>query len=373
MGCTQSTEANNTTQSADVRREGDGRIESIAETRTATFGGVSVRYAYLSMRGNYPEDENKANQDSYSVTDNLANKDGDAFFGVYDGHGPKGHECSQFVRDNLPSLVAKGLGKAGGKHQDDLDAIMTKAHVECNKKIHKSNLVDDEYSGCTSISVYLRGNEKQITVNNVGDSRAIIGRSDDVPDTGKKTSALLATALSSDQTPWRRDERKRIQDAGGRVLTADQLTGKVPIEVGADGKSDWKSNRNLSAGEKVLGEEIDESGDPPRVFSPHGDYPGLSLTRAFGDKVISEEKVGINAEPEILTRELTPDDKIIFLASDGVWEFLTNQKVIDMCIKNGDPLKACRKIAQKSYELWMKNDSRSDDISMICIFVDSVQ
>ena len=55
MGCTQSTEANNTTQSADVRREGDGRIESIAETRTATFGGVSVRYAYLSMRGNYPE------------------------------------------------------------------------------------------------------------------------------------------------------------------------------------------------------------------------------------------------------------------------------------------------------------------------------
>lgn len=189
----------------------------------------------------------------------------------------------------------------------------------------------------------------------------------------KKTSALLATALSSDQTPWRRDERKRIQDAGGRVLTADQLTGKVPIEVGADGKSDWKSNRNLSAGEKVLGEEIDESGDPPRVFSPHGDYPGLSLTRAFGDKVISEEKVGINAEPEILTRELTPDDKIIFLASDGVWEFLTNQKVIDMCIKNGDPLKACRKIAQKSYELWMKNDSRSDDISMICIFVDSVQ
>ena len=31
------------------------RIDSINETRTASFGGVSVRYAYLSQRGYYPD------------------------------------------------------------------------------------------------------------------------------------------------------------------------------------------------------------------------------------------------------------------------------------------------------------------------------
>ena len=35
----------------------DGRIESIPETCTVTFGNVSVRYAYLSRRGYYPTGE----------------------------------------------------------------------------------------------------------------------------------------------------------------------------------------------------------------------------------------------------------------------------------------------------------------------------
>ena len=34
-------------------------LESINETCTTTFGGVSVRYAYLSQRGYYPDGEFK--------------------------------------------------------------------------------------------------------------------------------------------------------------------------------------------------------------------------------------------------------------------------------------------------------------------------
>lgn len=37
--------------------EGEKRIDSIDETRTANFGGLKVRYAYLSQRGYYPEGE----------------------------------------------------------------------------------------------------------------------------------------------------------------------------------------------------------------------------------------------------------------------------------------------------------------------------
>ena len=76
------------------------------------------------------------------------------------------------------------------------------------------------------------------------------------------------------------------------------------------------------------------------------------------------------AEPEMVTRELSPDDKIIVLASDGVFEFLTNQSVIDLCCKFNDPLAACRAVVAESYELWLQYELRTDDITMICMFIE---
>lgn len=37
------------------RNNTKNRVESIQETKTATFGGLQVRYAYLSQRGYYPD------------------------------------------------------------------------------------------------------------------------------------------------------------------------------------------------------------------------------------------------------------------------------------------------------------------------------
>lgn len=259
-------------------------------------------------------DPDKANQDSFVVKQKFGGKEGDGFFGVFDGHGEQGHKASQFVRDNLPSLFAKGMGDAKDMSDEKMETVSQWAHKTCSKKIHSNRKVDDLWSGSTSISVYLHGDLNTITVSNVGDSRAVLGSK------GEESSSLEATALSSDQTPWRRDERNRIESKGGRILTQDQLFGNAPIDKDENGVGKWKSKRNLGDGEKVLGDEIDESGQPPRVFSPNGDYPGLSVTRTFGDKVISDEGIGVDAEPEVLSRVLTSEDKIIFLASDGVWE-----------------------------------------------------
>lgn len=55
------------------------------------------------------------------------------------------------------------------------------------------------------------------------------------------------------------------------------------------------------------------------------DIPGLAMTRSFGDATAA--RVGVNAIPEIKEFELGKDDKVIVLASDGVWEFLENQDV----------------------------------------------
>lgn len=128
---------------------------------------------------------------------------------------------------------------------------------------------------------------------------------------GAANSALKAFALSRDQTPYRRDERIRCRKSGARILSLDQIEGLEPVK---EEEEDELENGN----EMVLGEEIDEGGDPPRVWSPNGDYPGTAFTRSIGDAIA--EDLGVIAEPEMLTRELTPDDKIIVLASDGVFE-----------------------------------------------------
>ena len=62
--------------------------------------------------------------------------------------------------------------------------------------------------------------------------------------------------------------------------------------------------------------------------------------------------------------------QFIVLASDGVWEFLTNQAVVDLVLKHDEPLEACREVVAESYRLWLQYEERTDDITMMCAFVD---
>ena len=55
-------------------------------------------------------------------------------------------------------------------------------------------------------------------------------------------------------------------------------------------------------------------------------YPGLAMTRSFGDK--AGLKAGTSAEPEVKVHKLTSKDNFIVLASDGVWEDLKNQDAV---------------------------------------------
>lgn len=72
----------------------------------------------------------------------------------------------------------------------------------------------------------------------------------------------------------------------------------------------------------------DESGAASGVFRVWNQSmvePGLAMARSFGDK--SAREVGVVSEPEIFETILKEEDKFVVLASDGVWEFLTNADV----------------------------------------------
>ena len=50
--------------------------------------------------------------------------------------------------------------------------------------------------------------------------------------------------------------------------------------------------------------------------------PGLAMSRSIGDLVA--QSVGVLPEPEFFELEMNCDDKFIVIASDGIWEFMSN-------------------------------------------------
>ena len=238
-------------------------------------------------------------------------------------------------------------------------------------------------SGTTAIAVSFHAGN--MTVTNIGDSRAVLGyridsdvllscgnpqaaekkelsdlfaRDDDnclVNTEGKKLAEgdIVAIALSQDQTPYRKDERDRLKNAGARICTIDQMEGKKPMH------EKW--------GEYELGVDINYEGDIPRVWCAEHNYPGTAFSRSLGDSVA--EHIGVNADPEILTKKVTRGDEYLVIASDGIFEFLTNQHVIDICAGSNDPAHACSRLLEASYEKWLAHETRTDDITCIVLFL----
>lgn len=122
---------------------------------------------------------------------------------------------------------------------------------------------------------------------NVGDSRAIIGE--------ERNSKLIAYPLSSDQTPFRKDERERVKAAGATVANMDQMDGLEEM------------HENWTEANQAGDDEEDDTGDPPRVWLKQKMLPGCAFTRSIGDSI--GESVGVFAEPEVLTKELCANDK----------------------------------------------------------------
>lgn len=237
--------------------------------------------------------------------------------------------------------------------------------------------MEDKLSGTTAATVCFHGG--RVTVCNVGDSRVILGH--EVPSSvdsreEKKEEEkceieaehnnidghfsgmegdILPIPLTRDQTPYRKDERERVIKLGAEIKSIDQLEGRDPMH------DNW--------GDIVLGEHVDIQGDPPRVWVKGYDYPGTAFTRSLGDRIA--EDIGVTADPEIVSVDLTINDKFLVIASDGIFEFLSNQQVINMCAVSLNPLEACEMITKAAYDQWLQHENRTDDITIIVLFLSS--
>eukprot|EP00735_Rhodelphis_limneticus_P013269 TRINITY_DN686_c0_g1::TRINITY_DN686_c0_g1_i1::g.28928::m.28928 TRINITY_DN686_c0_g1::TRINITY_DN686_c0_g1_i1::g.28928 ORF type:complete len:374 (-),score=47.19,sp/Q9SL76/P2C19_ARATH/39.37/2e-60,PP2C/PF00481.16/1.8e-46,PP2C_2/PF13672.1/2.7e-05 TRINITY_DN686_c0_g1_i1:228-1307(-) len=280
-------------------------------------GKLPLLLASKSKCGFEPYKGGKENQDDYCEIESFGNDQNQAFFAVFDGHGWFGKEVSNFVKKTLPEDILK----QENLQTNPKDALM-KAHIEAEKKLISSR-IDISCSGSTAVSCLLQGNK--IYTSNLGDSRAVLGQKG-------KDGKLVAVPLSIDHKPDVPAERKRIENSNGRVQ---------PWGGGNEG--------------------------PYRVWLKTQDVPGLAMSRSFGDAVATS--VGCISEPEVTERTLGPDDILFIIASDGVWEFISNERAVEIAGECASPKDACEALVRESERLWREEENVVDDITVIVAFL----
>ncbi|PWZ10122.1 putative protein phosphatase 2C 6 [Zea mays] len=232
------------------------------------------------------------------------------FFGVYDGHG--GAQVANYCRERLhgalleqlsrieQTVCAANLGDMEFKKQWEKAFVDSFARVDDDvggKTIREDGgearisdaammLVPEpvapETVGSTAVVAVICSSH--IIVSNCGDSRAVLCR-------GKQP-----VPLSVDHKPNREDEYARIEAEGGKVIQ-------------------WNGYR---------------------VFGV------LAMSRSIGDRYL---KPWIIPVPEVTIVPRAKDDECLILASDGLWDVISNEEVCE--------------VARKRILLWHKKNGTS--------------
>ena len=122
----------------------------------------------------------------------------------------------------------------------------------------------------------------------------------------------------------------------------------------------------------VVDQEVNALGEktgPYRVYIKDQDQPGLAMSRSFGDK--KAKSCGVIPYPDIIEYTIKNDSKYMVICSDGVWEFLSNEEVMEIGNKyyiQNDINEFCSQIIKKSTEIWECEENYIDDITIVTVF-----
>ncbi|CAI9287169.1 unnamed protein product [Lactuca saligna] len=171
------------------------------------------------------------------------------------------------------------------KFISDTKSAIAEAYSDTDKEFLKSENNQMRDAGSTASTAIIVGT--RLLVANVGDSRAVICRGGN------------AYAVSRDHKPDQSDERRRIEDAGGFVMWAGT----------------WRVGGVLA------------------------------VSRAFGDRLLKQFVV---ADPEIEEEKIDESLEFLILASDGLWDVVTNDEAVAMIKPIQSPEDAAKMLMQEA-------------------------
>ncbi|KAH0851364.1 hypothetical protein HID58_091057 [Brassica napus] len=108
-----------------------------------------------------------------------------------------------------------------------------------------------------------------------------------------------------------------------------------------------------------------------RLWLPNHNSPGLAMARAFGDFCLKD--FGLISFLTCPTDHLTEKDEFVVLATDGIWDVLTNEEVVEIVVKAPTRCTAGRALVEAAVRNWRWKfpNSKVDDCVVVCLFLDS--
>ena len=244
------------------------------------------------------------------------------FYGVFDGHSCS--HVAEACRDRMHELLAEELADEDGPAARREPAAWTAAMERCFARMDaevasaggraaascRCDAHKCDHVGSTAVVAVVE--ERRVVVAHCGDSRAVLCR-------GGDGAGAAPVALSSDHKPDRPDEQARIEAAGGRVIF-------------------WE-------GARVLGV--------------------LAMSRAIGDGYL---KPYVCSVPEVTVADLADGDECLILASDGLWDVVSNEAACEVaraCFRRGRE-KWCAEAAALLTKLALARRS-ADNVSVVVV------
>lgn len=187
-----------------------------------------------------------------------------------------------FFALQMPVLL-RGTG-----YESDPVGAFRRLCTAMQKELRRQENFNVTGSGCTACMVLVT--PRSIICANVGDSRCVL-----YSFAGPDSRKVIFSALTVDHKPDRPDERRRIEGRGG-VVQASVIDRQGRIH-------------------------------PSRVLANRQDG-GLAMSRSLGDT--ESHTAGVIPDPEVKQHMLSEHDQLLVLASDGVWDVMTEEELSEL-------------------------------------------
>ncbi|GKV31427.1 hypothetical protein SLEP1_g40114 [Rubroshorea leprosula] len=279
------------------------------------------------------------NQDRTVVWEEFGCQEDMIFCGIFDGHGPWGHIVAKRVRESVPSsllcnwqeTVALTSLEPDWDTESDRNLRLfdvwkqsyLKTYAAIDEELKQHRRIDSFHSGSTALTIVKQG--EHLVIANVGDSRAVLATTSD-------DGNLVPLQLTVDFKPNIPEEAERITESKGRVFCLRDEPGVY------------------------------------RVWMPNAETPGLAISRAFGDYCVKD--FGLISVPDVTQRNITNKDQFVILATDGVWDVISNQEAVKIVSSTEDREKSAKRLVEFAARAWKykRQSIAMDDMSAICLF-----
>lgn len=215
--------------------------------------------------------------------------------------------------------------EAGALPAEAWELAIVRAFEDMDREVRLHPSIDPMASGSAAVVAIKQGED--VIVANLGDCRCVMGteRRDD--------GSTVAWELTVDHKCSVASEKQRLKEAGARVFA------------------------------------LEDEPEVERAWLPNEQTPGLALTRAFGDVVLKSH--GLSAVPETRVRRMTPADKFLVLACDGVWDVLSTAEVVDLVAAAPARRDAPKLVVDKATAAWASKHPKSkrDDITVAIVWL----